>query len=385
VQASKIEASMGSTLFLWATLGMGLMINIIYAAVTALIFSLMSTSTAVTVFGLPISSGLWPVIMFLITSTCLADRAGTTPFCTIRISNVMFPFLILALFCLLSAALALELIIAVALGVMNSYGLLRYVTPTHAQIARWEAQGGVLYRIGLVRAAGYLLAPATGVQGGETSSNVFSNVSMFSRSRTTTAAPPGGSANQASGSDAPATGFSVFRAGGATAPSRPPATEDATTSSSFTGAGQRLGAPSAGTSAPTVSEGTEASKAAAARAAALARLQSISGKSSQSPASASRLGFQVQSQSQSQSQQVEDDNEYDVEGETDDNTRLLPAPPKYNTSHASSRPIAPGPPALSASAVATLVSRGYAENDVKRALADADGDVEIAEVLLASR
>lgn len=397
MQAPTLERAQGSAAFLFYIIISSVIINTAYAGVTALLVSVMSSPK--NVFGILSSSGLIPFLLFAITASSLSDPAGTTPFCCTRIPNRIFPFFLVGIFCLVAMAVQVDLLLAVALGVAEAFGLVRCLFPSKTRLRIWESELGLFTRFGLTRKPGYALIPDTGVQApGEPRTSAFAGFSLFDPARRAAAGPGGRPAGGGGAPAAPAsgnTGFHMFRAG-ASAPTR--------TEASFTGAGNVLGgsssAPPRGTGSST--NGTtgattrpETADVSAMRAAALARLQGVSQAAAAKPAAAAATTASTAGTAhapETSGNSTEDSAAAASDAEGDEESLLLRdkahAPARKATkaegrANAAVRS-APAAELTPQEKIARLLAMGATRPDAIKALADAGGDMEIAELLVIS-
>lgn len=107
MQGPATELRMGSLPYLVQLLSHAFLINILYAAIIIPIYTMGNPKTALDVLGPPQSSGLWPLLMAVMTATALADPQGSSTFLCFTVNNRFFPWMMLAFFSLFSMSLQL--------------------------------------------------------------------------------------------------------------------------------------------------------------------------------------------------------------------------------------------------------------------------------------
>jgi len=161
-QAPAQEIRAGSLAFAAHALSTGLLVNVLYAALGALLALAGAAAPpgsalgALQLFGLVPSMGLWPVFLAATTVGALADPQGSSSFLCFTLPNRVFPWFLAAVFSLASFFPLLDLFIAVAVGHLQSGGRLDFLKPSARAIAAAETGAGWAVRLGLTARQGYV-------------------------------------------------------------------------------------------------------------------------------------------------------------------------------------------------------------------------------------
>ena len=105
------ELQAGSLRYLARVVGYSLLIGVLWAAISTPMY-LFAPGTASQVFGEPVTMGLFPFIFAQITMTALADPTGSQNLLgCIKIPNRAYPWVMLAVVCLLYFSIRLDLLV----------------------------------------------------------------------------------------------------------------------------------------------------------------------------------------------------------------------------------------------------------------------------------
>ena len=156
------EYRAGSLALLANLAATGLLVNLLYAALGALLALAGAAAPegsafgALAAFGAMPSMGLWPVLLAQTTLGALADPAGSSSFLCFTLPNRVFPWFLAALFSLISFFPLLDLFLGVAVGHLQHYKLLDWLRPSARAVAAAETGAGWAVRLGLTQRQGYV-------------------------------------------------------------------------------------------------------------------------------------------------------------------------------------------------------------------------------------
>lgn len=143
-----LESAIGSTLFAYHCVFLGVSSNILFIAFNFVMNSVSNDST----YLFDAAAGMWQIIFGAMATECVQapDTSRRLFFC--QVPTALYPLALLGIFVVLGQGLSSGNLLSLALGYALGYGYMDRLKPTQARITRWEES----FLVNLTRKSGYI-------------------------------------------------------------------------------------------------------------------------------------------------------------------------------------------------------------------------------------